>query len=317
MKRVRMSRLHFEEINPHVYLVLHIRKVLYEGRSRFQTIRVIDSASYGRVLILDNAIQTCELDEFLYHELIVHPAMCICPASKDVLIIGGGDGGAAEEALKHETVRSLVMVEIDDEVVAVSERFLPSIHQGAFRDPRITLEFCDGREYIERTDRRFDVVILDLTDPIGPSTCLYTREFYEKVRGKLRPKGILSMHCDAPFNYPIVFGRIHATIRSVFPSVSLFFHYVQSYGLELAFAVCSADRDLNRIRLGNLEGRFHRRALKDLRFYHPGIHKGYSVIPKYAQDMMDEDLPISTDASPLDFSDHYYWGDGKIKIVAG
>ncbi|MEM0318067.1 MAG: methyltransferase domain-containing protein, partial [Candidatus Nezhaarchaeales archaeon] len=165
-----------------------VRKIMYSGRTKFQQVDIVETYSFGKCLFLDGKLQSCEYDEHVYHEALVHPAMMTHPDPKRVLIVGGGEGATAREVLRYPTVEKVVMVDIDGELVDLCRRYMPEWSQGAFEDPRLELVIADGRKYIEETGESFDVVILDLTDPLPgtPSVYLYTREFYELVKGRLR-----------------------------------------------------------------------------------------------------------------------------------
>ena len=165
---------------------IQVRQVLYEGRSEYQRIRVLDTVPFGRALILDTALQTTETDEFIYHEMMVHPALVSLERPERVLIIGGGDGGCLRRVLEHSP-REVVQVELDQEVVEVSRRYLPEISAGAFDDARVRLLIADGYEYVVKGREPFDAVIVDLTDPVpfSPSLRLFTTEI-----GKIIPRRI-------------------------------------------------------------------------------------------------------------------------------
>ena len=173
---------------------LKIDKVLYEGETPFQKLAVFSNKLFGNVLRLDNVFQTSEGDEFFFHETIAQRPVCAHPNPKKVLVIGGGDGGSAEEALKSNCVEKVVMIELDEQVVVQSKKYLPKIHMGAFDNPKLELKFEDGLKFIENTNEQFDVIVVDMTDPIGPSVLLYTQEFYKRIAQVLGPNGILSLH---------------------------------------------------------------------------------------------------------------------------
>ncbi|MGD0511292.1 MAG: hypothetical protein ABSA33_05635, partial [Candidatus Micrarchaeaceae archaeon] len=159
-----------------------IKGRIFSARTKYQSVEIIDTYTFGRCLILDDKIQSSELDEFIYHEALVHPAMIMHAQPHKVFVAGGGEGAVLREVLKYTSVNKVIMVDIDGEVIKISDEFLPSWHQNAFRDPRVKLIFDDARRYLAETNERFDVIICDLSDPIsaGPSRFLFTREFYTK-----------------------------------------------------------------------------------------------------------------------------------------
>jgi len=171
-------------------LFFKVRKVLYEKKSKFQKIEIIQNDFYGRVLFLDGLVQTTEKDEFFYHEMLVEPALCAHPHPDKVLIIGGGDGGALREVLKHP-VKKAWLVEIDQEVIKACEQYFPWLEAG-LSDPRAELAIADGFDFIQKTRDKFDVILVDSSDPVGPSAILHARDFYQKLKKVLKPGGIIA-----------------------------------------------------------------------------------------------------------------------------
>ena len=172
-----------------------LRRVIHNDRTAFQRVMIGESLNYGLVLALDGAIQSSEDDEALYHEMLVHPSLLSHPDPKDVLIIGGGEGATLREVLAYRSVKSAVMVDIDAELIELCREHLVSWHRGAFDDPRARVVFGDGRKFVENDDGLYDVVIIDLVDMLdnGPAQALYTRQFYELLRKRLRPGGIVAV----------------------------------------------------------------------------------------------------------------------------
>ena len=166
-----------------------VKRVLYEKKSAFQKIEIIENDFYGRVLFLDGLVQTTEKDEFFYHEMLVHPALACHPRPEKVLIIGGGDGGALREVLRHP-VKKTWLVEIDQEVIKACEKYFPWLDE-SLSDPRAELAIADGFDFIQRTTEKFEVIIVDSSDPVGPSAILHARDFYLKLKKILKPDGII------------------------------------------------------------------------------------------------------------------------------
>lgn len=165
------------------------KRVLYEKKSDFQKIEIIENDFYGRVLFLDGLVQTTEKDEFFYHEMLVHPALACLSRPEKVLIIGGGDGGALREVLKHP-VKKAWLVEIDQEVIRACEKYFPWLDR-ALSDPRAELAITDGFNFIQRTTEKFSAIIVDSSDPVGPSAVLHDRDFYLKLKKVLTPEGVI------------------------------------------------------------------------------------------------------------------------------
>ncbi|HXG42220.1 MAG TPA: polyamine aminopropyltransferase [Dehalococcoidia bacterium] len=228
---------------------LRVHRVLHEERSPYQHIQVFDLGSFGRALLLDGIVQTTEADEFVYHEMVALLPCLQVGRPREALIIGGGDGGALRQVLRFRSLRRAVMVDLDERVVAVSRRFLPSVSQGAFDDPRAQLIIGDGLEWVRRFRRRFDVVIVDLTDPTGdgPSNPLYSVGFFQDVRRALRERGIVSVQSGSLTYQSEWVRHLRSTLAQVFPHVRLHTAMVPSYQAGLyAFLLASA-RPLSRL----------------------------------------------------------------------
>ena len=223
-----------------------IKRVLYQARSRFQDIAVVEVDGEGKVLVIDGKTQSSMLDEHIYHEALVHPAMLLHGMPRRVLILGGGEGATLREVLRYETVKEAVMVDIDEVMVEVARRHLREWHQGAFDDPRTKLVIGDAWDYVEealKRDEKFDVIIADLVDPEpgGPATRLYTREFYERVKGILADGGVFATQATS-ISYTIeVHASIRKTLESVFGErmVASYGVYVPSFDSYWGFAIAS------------------------------------------------------------------------------
>lgn len=174
---------------------IRIREMILEERTEHQELLIFDSFDWGRVLTLDGVVQTTTGDEFCYHEMIVHVPVLAHGSARDVLIIGGGDGGCLREAVKHAGVERVTQVEIDQGVIDLCVKYLPTISDGAFDHPKARVVIADGARYVAETADRYDVVIVDSTDPQGPGAVLFTPEFYRGVRGILRPGGVMATQC--------------------------------------------------------------------------------------------------------------------------
>jgi spermidine synthase len=209
-------------------LSLRIRRVVHQERTSYQDLAVYDTAQYGRALFLDGTVQTTEADEFAYHEALVHVPLFAHPAPRGVLIIGGGDGGAVREALKHPTVERVHLVEIDDRVVEVARRHL-AFNSAALDDPRVRVIIADGIRYVAATAERYDVVIIDSTDPVGPAVGLFTASFYSAVRRTLNPGGLLVAQTESPFIHQAVIRRAVTAMREAFPVCRLYLGAVPTY----------------------------------------------------------------------------------------
>ncbi len=219
-----------ETLDDHTRLGLRVKETLFSGQSAFQHIEVIDTVGFGRVLIIDKVFMTSEYDEFLYHEMLAQPGLCTARSIARVLVIGGGDGGTVREVLRHTDVKQCVMIEIDEMVVDVSKEYLPGIGT-AWNDPRLDLRFIDGREYVTRSnDEKYDVILLDGTDPIGPGAALFDDGFYAGCKRMLRPGGVMALQSESPLLMMDLFVETQHRLRKLFPEVHPYLGPVPLYG---------------------------------------------------------------------------------------
>ncbi|MEM2208043.1 MAG: polyamine aminopropyltransferase [Sulfolobales archaeon] len=238
-----------QAIGRSTYMLIRVKGVLVSKKSRYQQIDVVDTEEFGRVLVLDGLVQSAEVDEFYYHESLVHPAMILHPNPQKVLILGGGEGATLREVLKHNTVERAVMVDIDEEVVKVSRDYLTSWHSGAFDNPRSTIVIEDGRTFVEGLKERFDVIVMDLTDPYGPeiAQALYREEFIERLHEVLTDDGVLSTQAGTSFFYPEEYDELHRTLSKAFKKVASFSVWIPSFGYSCNFIVASKTKGLSEI----------------------------------------------------------------------
>lgn len=222
-------------------MVIKVRKVHVVRRSRYQEIVVADVEDFGRCLVLDGYIQSSEVDEYIYHESLVHPAMVLHPNPSKVLIIGGGEGATLREVLKHNIVRKAVMVDIDEDVVKVSREYLQSFHQNSFNDPRASVVIADGFKYISEVNEVFDIIILDLTDPYSSdiASALYTESFYRMVYSKLSDDGVMVTQAGSAFFYRDVYDRVVQAVKNVYPYYLEYQVWIPSFGYACNFVLGS------------------------------------------------------------------------------
>jgi len=268
---------------------IQVRDVLYEGRSDYQSIRVLDTVPFGRALVLDSALQTTETDEFIYHEMMVHPALISLAQPERVLIIGGGDGGCLRRALEHHLAQ-VVQVELDRAVVEACRRYLPQVSRGAFDDPRLHLLFADGYEFVEKAQEPFDAIIVDLTDPIpsGPSLRLFTAEFYRAVRRILTEDGLMVTQSSSPLLLTGDLLRIYANLKAVFPLVRVCLAPVPSYpGVLWSFTLASGGNDPLALDEADIRQRLKARGISP-RYYSPQMHLASFALPPFLADLLAE-----------------------------
>ena len=248
-----------------------------------QAVEVHDSATFGKLFRLDGHFMTSERDEFFYHENLVHVAAVTHPQPERALIIGGGDGGSAEELLKHPTIKSVTLVEIDLAVVDIARKYLQSVHRGALDDPRVTVKIEDGFAFVRNTTEQFDLVVLDLTDAGGPSLELYTPEFYRTCAARLSLMGAMTLHIGSPVAHP---ARIRTTLghlRSAFTTVAPYVTSVPLYGGMWMMACCSALLDPRGMTPLQVDRRVSQRALADLRYYNGDTHRAAFALPNFVR----------------------------------
>jgi len=268
---------------------IQVRGVLYEGRSDYQSIRVLDTVPFGRALILDGALQTTETDEFIYHEMMVHPALVSLAQPERVLIIGGGDGGCLRRALEHP-LRQVVQVELDRAVVEACRRYLPQVSRGAFDDPRLRLLFADGYEFVEKAQEPFDAIIVDLTDPFpsGTSLRLFTAEFYQAVRRILTEQGLMVTQSSSPLLLTDELLRVYANLKAVFPLVRVCLAPVPSYpGVLWSFTLASGGNDPLALDEATVRQRLEARGISP-RYYSPQMHLASFALPPFLADLLAE-----------------------------
>lgn len=259
---------------PGMALSVEVEAVLLDVRSRFQHIQVFRTATYGHMLVLDGKIQCTERDEYAYHEMIVHPAMFCHPAPKRVLIIGGGDGGAAREAVRHPEVESVIVCEIDPGVTDAAKRFLPGMAAG-LTHPKVEVYHADAVDFLPGPGPAFDIIIVDAPDAFGPAKALFEKPFYQLVSERLTPRGVASAQAGHFLIHSGTVRKLSGSIRAAFPVQTYLFVIVPSYpggGVGIALAAKSPDAVLDSpLRTPSASAGF--------RYYSPGIHRAAGILP--------------------------------------
>jgi spermidine synthase len=255
-------------------------------KSPYQTVEVHDTQSYGKLFRLDGHFMTSEKDEFFYHENLVHVAAMAHPAPESALIIGGGDGGSAEELLKYPTMKAVTLVEIDLAVVDIARKYFGEIHRGALNDPRLRLIVEDGLAHVRSTAGTYDIIVLDLTDPGGPSEPLYDADFYRACSARLNPTGAMTLHIGSPIAHPERIRKVMANLRATFAVVVPYLTSIPLYG-GLWMMAC-ASSTLNPSYLTSLEAdrRVATRRILDLRYYNGDMHRSSFSLPNFVRDLV-------------------------------
>ncbi len=264
-------------------------RVLHDIRTEHQHLVIFDNDDFGRVLMLDGIVQLSTRDEFIYHEMMAHvPLFALGERAADVLIIGGGDGGVLREALKHESIRSTVICEIDQGVIDLSLKYLPEISAGAFDDPRVETVIADGTRFILESGRRFDAILVDSTDPIGPAAALFTKEFYTACKDALKAGGVLVAQNGLPFAQPDEIARTCSFFRETgFDDSHAYLATTPSYfGGPMSFAWGALDDQLRHTDLDTLASRFERSGIAG-KYYTPEVHKAAFALPQYVKKLVE------------------------------
>ncbi|SDS45269.1 polyamine aminopropyltransferase [Pseudomonas oryzae] len=258
-----------------------IDQMLHEVRTEHQHLVIFQNARMGRVMALDGVIQTTEADEFIYHEMLTHVPILAHGLARRVLIIGGGDGGMLREVCKHASVEHITMVEIDGTVVDMCKQFLPNHSKGAFEDPRLNLVIDDGMRFVATTEEKFDVIISDSTDPIGPGEVLFSENFYEACRRCLNDGGILVTQNGTPFMQLSEVQTTASRMHGLFADWHFYMAAVPTYiGGSMTFAWGSTNADYRKLPLETLRQRFAGSGIVT-RYYNADIHQAAFALPQY------------------------------------
>ncbi|MBI4212786.1 MAG: polyamine aminopropyltransferase [Chloroflexi bacterium] len=262
-----------------------LRERLQRHRSPFQNMEVIDSQLFGRCLVLDGALQTSEWDEFMYHEMLVHVPLVTHPDARRVLVIGGGDGGTLRRVLDHPQTEP-IQVEIDASVIENSQKFLPSISNGAFQNPRAEVLIADGLQYVREHPGEFDVVLVDSTDPVGPAIPLFEEPFYRDVYKTLAEDGLLAAQSSSPLYMVSDLQAQVRNLRAVFPIVRTYLGLVPAYpGGLWSYTIASKRYDPVRVGKADIAARLSREAITP-RYYSPDIHHAAFVLPPFIAEIL-------------------------------
>lgn len=271
---------------PGIALSLKIEKVLHSERSRYQEILVVKTKSHGRALMLDGAIQCTEKDEFSYHEMISYLPLCSHPKPKDVLIVGGGDGGVAREVAKHPDVERITLVDIDDRVIEVCKQYLPCMSLG-FNNPKVTISIGDGFEFLRNHQGEFDVIITDSSDPVGPAEHLFKQPYYELLRAKLKPNGIIASQAGTVWESMQQVQSTFRNCKSVFPVTTYAVTAVPTYPTgQIGFILGSLDSKTNfaePIRIFNNEDLDR----MEMKYYNDKVHRTAFGLPRFVEKSLE------------------------------
>lgn len=261
-----------------------VDKLYFSGKTDYQNVDCFYNRFLGKVLFLDERIQSAQVDEYIFHESLVHPPLITHPKPRQVLILGGGEGATLREVLRHSTVERATMVDVDKQLVEVCRKYLPEWAEGAFSSPKADLVYENARRFVEEAQDKFDVVISDLTEPFenSPSVYLFTEEFFKKIFDILGQDGLFVLQAGS--TDPITnrfYCSLVKTLKRVFPLVRPYWTFVLSFAQPWGFILASKSKDPLKLNKGEISDRIKRRKIKKLKFYHSGIHQSYFALPVY------------------------------------
>ncbi|MGB6370726.1 MAG: polyamine aminopropyltransferase [Atribacterota bacterium] len=260
-------------------LKVRITKSLEKIKSEFQEIEVVESQSFGKILLIDGVIMLTEADEFCYHEMIAHVPLCVHTKAQKVLVIGGGDGGTVREILKHDNVNEVDVCEIDEKVIEISKRHF-SYLANSFDDPKVKIYCEDGNKFIKAHKDEYDIIIVDSSDPIGPAEVLFRREFYEAMFRALKNDGIVVTQAESFFYHKKIIKSLFSFIKDIYPISEYYYTLVPTYPSGIiGFTFCSRKyhpiRDFNETETLKLN---------DLKYYNKEVHKASFALPNFIQE---------------------------------
>ncbi|GBD06527.1 Polyamine aminopropyltransferase [bacterium HR21] len=291
-----------EYYTAHAGFTTDIENILCDRRSSYQRITVVESRAVGRMLLLDGAVMVTEWDEFIYHEMLVHPALFLLPQPRRVLVIGGGDGGTVREILRHPSLEHVDLVEIDAEVVAVAREFFPAL-SAALMDPRVCIYYRDGAQFVAQApDASYDAIFVDSTDPVGIAGGLFDEAFYRHCCRIVTAEGVLALQSESPLHpvYRETLPRVHRLLRPLFAHVASYLAPIPTYPTGLwSFTLASKRWDpvddfvpedaWQRYR--NLQGTLH--------YYDPGLHRAVFALPVFVQRLLASGSPSEGSSDQL------------------
>ncbi|UCD14980.1 MAG: polyamine aminopropyltransferase [Candidatus Omnitrophota bacterium] len=249
-------------------------------KTTYQNLKIYDTPRFGKVLFLDNTIQTTEMDEFIYHEMLTHPLLIAHPNPKNVLVIGAGDGGVLREILKHK-INKVTIVEIDNEVITLSQKHLPSLSKGAFNSKKVKIVIDDGAKFVEKTSEKFDIVIIDSPDPIGVARILFSKKFYTNIFSVLRSNGIMIRQTGSTMFQPDEIKENYQILKTVFPCVYAQIVAIPTYvGGFFSFLIASKTKRPQKISYKEVTKKYNKLNL-ETKYYNPDIHFASRKLPNY------------------------------------
>lgn len=276
------SKWFIEQDTPSTAHLFALKNCIAEKKTPYQKVEIVDNELFGRLLLLDGKIQSAAFDEYIYHESLVQPAMLLHEQPRHVFVAGGGEGATLREIFRHPSVERTVMVDIDSAVVELCREYLGDWHRGSFDDPRLELVISDARDYLEKSKELFDVIIIDIPEPLenSPALKLFTRQFYMLLRERLAPGGIIALQADdlsSAFLEPHC--AIYHTVSGALPHIYSYRSFIPSFNTTWGYIIAARDLDPAAIEEGLIDSRIEERGL-ELRFYDEETHRSMLALPR-------------------------------------
>ena len=263
-------------------------KVFFDSKTEHQQLIIFENEDFGRVMMLDGVVQLSTKDEFVYHEMMAHAPLFAHGKVKKILIIGGGDGGVLREVLRHPEVKSATLCEIDRSVIDLCQEHFPEVSAGAYDDARTQVVIADGTKFVAETDERFDAILVDSTDPIGPGAVLFTKAFYTDCKRALAPGGILVTQNGLPFLQASELKRSVSYFRDLFEDAFAYLATTPSYfGGSMSYGWATDDKTLRRHALGEIERRYETAGAFTTRYWCPEMQLAAFALPTYIRELVE------------------------------
>lgn len=261
---------------------VNAKEKLVEEQTPFQKIEIYDTDYFGTLFMLDDVIMLSEKDEFVYHEMITHMAMCTHDNPKEVLVIGGGDGGTIREILKHESVVHATLCEIDERVVRICQKYFPNV-SNKLEDPKVSLKFEDGFKFLDKFENHFDIIITDSSDPVGPGVNLFKEDYYRLVKKALKPDGIMVSQSESPWVYGKTLGDMTQSMCNVFNHVETYIAMIPLYPSGCWTLTFASDH----YSLKNFDVERSKKIAETCKYYSPEMHKAAITLPKFVEEIVN------------------------------
>lgn len=269
-----------EKQTEHFGITARIKQTLHTEKTPFQQLDMVETVEFGNMLLLDGMVMTTEKDEFVYHEMVAHPALVTHPNPKHVLVVGGGDGGVIREVLKHPSVEKAVLVEIDGKVIEYSKKYLPTI-AGKLDDPRVEVIVDDGFMHIHNHKNAYDVIMVDSTEPVGPAVKLFERGFYQGIYDALKEDGIFVAQTDNPWFKADLIRKVNKDVKEIFPITRLYIANIPTYPSGMwTFTMGSKTYDPLQVKVEDIPN-------FETKYYTPELHHAAFVLPRFVRDLVE------------------------------